>query len=90
MSPRSLAALRSLVNSSPVRDPFFFTFDNSDASLEFKLDKAAETFKQKFGVWPTLCYVNHAPISEYRGIAIRSGSINPNNFYLVAQSAGVK
>lgn len=65
-------------------------FDNSDQrDLSAKIVRAAEYYNNKYGEWPTLCFVHPSALLNQKapldvmGIEVReTNSVLPNHFWL--------
>jgi len=63
-------------------------FDNSDQrALSDKINRAARYYQAKYGIWPTLCFVNPSMMlsgpAQVEGIEVRTtNSVLPNHFWL--------
>jgi hypothetical protein len=60
---------------------------NKDTELKLKVQKAAEYYQRKYGIEPTVCYVNPAMMDGERQSAGRvevrsNATVLPNHFWI--------
>jgi hypothetical protein len=71
-------------------------FDNDKArTLEEKVERAADYYKQKYGASPSVCYVHPTTLEEVdfkaNGVELRTApTVQPNHFWIGIEEAKAK